>query len=254
MQKVLRRQLVFFFLVPIFLLFQSTLSALVTSSSAQDTTVDKRQVQEKLRTLSVPFIKNEGQIDKDVAYYAKTFDATLFVTKKGEMIYGFNDFTIVERIPGLAPNLKGLTPSKTNVSSFVGNDPSRYQKSLPTFTSVSLGEITPGITVTLNAYGGKTEKIITVPPHTDPSITLSIDGASSLGLADTGELIVHTEKGDLTFSRPVAYQEIKGTKVPVFIAYKLPQRLLSYGLALGPYDPSYSLFIDPILQSTYLGR
>ena len=221
---------------------------------------DAKTVVHALSGLSIPFIENKGQIDIDVAYYAKTLGSTLYVTKKGEMVYGFPGFTVVERISGLTAHPRGFTPSRTTVSSFVGNDPSRWQKALPTYTAVSLGEISPGITVSLSAYGGKIEKIINVSPHTDPFLTLTIDGASSLGLSSEGELIIHTEKGDLTFSKPIAYQEIDGNRTSINIAYMLPiptapnaQLPISYTFALGPYDPEHTLIIDPILQSTYLG-
>jgi hypothetical protein len=228
---------------------------------------DQKTVSSALSSLSIPFVENKGQIDRTVAYYAKTMGATLFVTKNGEIVYGFPDLALIERIPGLASHPKGLIPSKTSVSSFTGKDPSRWQKNLSTYTEVSLGEITPGITIGLHAYGGKIEKIITVSPHTDPSIAITVEGASSLGLADTGELIVHTDKGELAFSKPIAYQEINGTRVPVPIAYVLVRTeasasylsrptsnvSYSYSFSLGFYDHSYPLTIDPILQSTYLG-
>ena len=235
---------------------------------------DKETVSHALCSLSIPFIENKGQIDNNVAYYAKTLGSTLYVTRKGEMVYGFAGFTLIERIPGLIPSPKGLTPSHTNVSSFKGNDPSKWQKSLPTYGSVSLGEVTTGIIVSLNAYGGRIEKIITVSPRTAPSVILSVEGASSLGLSPEGELIIHTDQGDLTFSKPVAYQEINGNRIPVPVAYMLPQErdeshhseitgeksaadhpqsAPTYAFAVGSYDSSYPLTIDPILQSTYLG-
>jgi hypothetical protein len=228
---------------------------------------DTKAVAHTLSALSVPFIENSGQIDKEVAFYAKTLGATLFVTKKGEMVYGFPDCTLIERIDALTPDPKGLASSRTKVSSFVGNDPSRWRKTLATYKAVSLGEIAPGIDVALHAYGGKIEKIITVSPNTDPALTITLDGASSIDLADTGDLIVHTGKGDLVFSKPVAYQDIEGVRVSVPVAYLPTPAGLSdsdhalpasraphaYGFAFGPYDRTYPLFIDPVLQSTYLG-
>ena len=163
---------------------------------------DKKTVSHALSSLSVPFVENKGQIDESVAFYAKTLGSTLFITRDGEMVYGFSGFTLVERIAGLTSVPKGLTPSPTKVSSFIGNDPSAWQRSLSTYTMISLGEITPGINITLNAYGGKVEKIITVSPHTSPSITLTMDGASSIDLAPEGELIVHTDKGNLPSQNP----------------------------------------------------
>ncbi len=205
-----------------------------------------------LSALSVPFIENKGQADNNVAFYAKSIGSTLYVTKKGEMVYQLRDFTLVERITGYTAAPKGIAPSHTNVSSF-GNDRSRWEKNLATYAAVSLGEITPGITVSLNAYGGKVEKIISVSPHTSPSIAFTIGGASSLGLGQAGELLVHTDRGNLTFSNPIAYQEINGKRVPVTVAYMLSHSPLTYTFALGPYDTSHALTIDPILQSTYLG-
>ena len=235
--------------------------------AAASTAPDTKAAAQALSALSVPFIENSGQIDKEVAFYAKTLGATLFVTKKGEMVYGFPDCTLVERINGLTPDPKGLASSRTKASSFVGNDPSRWRKTLATYKAVSLGEITPGIDVALHAYGGKIEKIITVSPHTDPAFAITLDGASSIDLADTGDLIVHTGKGDLVFSKPVAYQEIEGVRVSVPVAY-LPtpaglsdsdqaltasQAPHAYGFTFGPYDRARPLIIDPVLQSTYLG-
>ena len=206
-----------------------------------------------ISSLSIPFIENKGQIDKDVAYYVKTFGGTLFVTKKGGMVYVFPNFAITERISSLTAAPKGLIPSSTNVSSFIGNDPALWHRALPTHTTISLGEIDDGITISLNAYGGKIEKIITVAPYTSPSIVLAMDGASSLDLDEEGKLIVNTDNGDIAFTRPVAFQDIDGKRIFIPIGYMLLQPSLTYTFALGSFDPSYTLTIDPILQSTYLG-
>ena len=47
----------------------------------------KEEVAQKIQTLQVPFIANEGQVDESVAFYAKTFGGTVFVTKNGEIVY-----------------------------------------------------------------------------------------------------------------------------------------------------------------------
>ena len=41
----------------------------------------------KTKTLQMPFIANNGQMDEQVRFYAKTFGGTVFVTKKGEIVY-----------------------------------------------------------------------------------------------------------------------------------------------------------------------
>ena len=44
-------------------------------------------IREGLKTARLPFIENRGQVSGEVAYYAPTFGGTVFVTKKGEIVY-----------------------------------------------------------------------------------------------------------------------------------------------------------------------
>ena len=68
----------------------------------------KDELVQKTRTLQMPFIANNGQVDKQVMFYAKTFGGTVFVTNGGEIVYalpgannssgpGFQDFESVRR-------------------------------------------------------------------------------------------------------------------------------------------------------------
>ena len=47
----------------------------------------KEDIVSKTRTLQMPFIANNGQVDEQVQFYAKTFGGTVFVTKDGEIFY-----------------------------------------------------------------------------------------------------------------------------------------------------------------------
>ena len=47
----------------------------------------KEALIQKTRTLQMPFIANNGQMDEQVRFYAKTFNGTVFVTKDGEIVY-----------------------------------------------------------------------------------------------------------------------------------------------------------------------
>ncbi|OOP56995.1 MAG: hypothetical protein AYP45_06130 [Candidatus Brocadia carolinensis] len=47
----------------------------------------KEEVMQKAQKLRMPFIANEGQADKRVAFYARTFGGTVFVTKDGAIVY-----------------------------------------------------------------------------------------------------------------------------------------------------------------------
>lgn len=43
----------------------------------------KAEISGKIQKLQMPFIRNEGQVDKRVKFYVNTFEGTVFVTKDG---------------------------------------------------------------------------------------------------------------------------------------------------------------------------
>lgn len=44
-------------------------------------------VNQQIAKLHIPFIANQGQADEKVSFYAHTFGGTVFVTRKGELVY-----------------------------------------------------------------------------------------------------------------------------------------------------------------------
>jgi hypothetical protein len=58
--------------------------------------------------------------------------------------------------------------------------------------------------------------------------------------------------GELKLSKPIAWQEKDGKKLPVEVSYKLIGKN-RYSFEVAKADPSLPIVIDPILQATYLG-
>jgi hypothetical protein len=97
------------------------------------------------------------------------------------------------------------------------------------------------------------EKLFYVKPGADPSkIQVQVDGAKGLKLSKDGEIIIKTDLGDLKLSKPIAWQEKDGKKLPVKVSYKLIGKN-RYSFVVAKADPSLPIVIDPILQATYLG-
>ncbi|KKS28067.1 MAG: cell surface glycoprotein (S-layer protein) [Parcubacteria group bacterium GW2011_GWC2_42_11] len=46
-----------------------------------------QEFKQKTARIHMPFIANNGQVDEQVKFYAKTFGGTVFVTKEGEIVY-----------------------------------------------------------------------------------------------------------------------------------------------------------------------
>src|SRR3989339_820977 len=56
-------------------------------TSTGDTALEEEEFTQKTRKLQMPFIANNGQVDEQVEFYAKTFGGTVFVTRDGEIVY-----------------------------------------------------------------------------------------------------------------------------------------------------------------------
>jgi hypothetical protein len=240
----------------------------------------EERVKSSLANLQIPFIENKGQVHKDVAFYAKTFGGTVFVTKDGRLVYtlpegssGKEDLrkhgkiskldakkdaqlgrvvVLIESFVGAKiKEVKGESPSTTKVSYFKDNDPSRWKSGISTYDLVSLGEVYKGIEVKLRAYGNNVEKLFYVKPGASPdAIKVKVEGGR-ISVNDKGELEVETELGIVRFTKPVAYQEVDGKKVEVPVSYRLINDNL-YAFNVGEYDRTKPLVIDPLLASTFI--
>ncbi len=217
---------------------------------------------QKLKGLKIPFILNEGQTDKQVKLYARTFSGTVYVTDQGRIVYGLpadrdrkdRRWVLVEETSDGLPvrEIKGAEESETKVSYFLGNDRSRWKESLPTYEAVDMGEVYQGITLKLRAYGGSVEKLYYIGPGKDPGkIRMKVRGAESLKVNDQGELEVQTGNGPVIFSRPRAFQQEGSGRVDVEVSYLVNGG--GYSFRVGSYDVTRELVIDPLIQSTYLG-
>src|SRR5262249_23965152 len=150
-------------------------------TSAPPTTAE---VAERLGRLAVPFVENAGQSDPRVAYYAPTFSGTVFVTGEGEGVYALpaaghraraaalaepaSGWTLTESFVDGHPMPVGALPAATHLSVFVGDDRARWQPDVASYADVALGDVWPGISVTLAAHGKQVEKVFTVEPGAVP--------------------------------------------------------------------------------------
>jgi hypothetical protein len=218
-----------------------------------------------VRALHVPFVANGGQADERVAFYARTFGGTVFVTTTGEIVYALPaaetredghrlGIALTEVLVGSTVRApRGQGESETRVSSFTGRDRSRWRAGLPVYEAVSLGEVYDGIDLRLVARGDNVEKIFRLRPGARvAAIALRLDGAERLTVDGQGQLVAMTALGPVRFTRPVAFQEIGHRRVEVTVRYAL-RADGTYGFDVAGHDAAYPLVIDPLLASTFVG-
>lgn len=233
--------------------------------------VKQKEIESRLPSLQLPFIKNEAQAgNAKVKYYAPTWAGTVFVTDN-EILYALKsrDRSLVLKEKLLNTNstkAEGVQETPTRVNYFIGNNKSTWRHNLPTYKQVNLGEAYPHVQVKLAAQDKHIEKLFIVEPGGRPQdIRLQIKGARSCSTNKAGELEIMTEAGIVKMTKPVAYQEIDGKRISVPVSYfvphsaipspqsPIPNPRLIYGFTVAAYDRTKELVIDPLLASTFIG-
>ena len=142
-------------------------------------------------------------------------------------------------------------PGQSNY--IIGNDPSRWRTGVPQFARVRYQNVYPGVDLVFYGNQGQLEYDFQVAPGANPEqAELEFNGAGGLELNDGG-LIIRTGNGSVKLEAPRVYQEIASNRQPVEANFVLRGSNRA-GFAIGSYDRSRELIIDPILTfSTYFG-
>ena len=243
---------------------------------------------------AMDFERNQGQTDAAVKYLAHGKGYTLFLTSSDAVFafpvsqksdnsqlgvramlmhkrMGLNRALKLMRgshhaaesnsaVATLKMHMRGASPteitgeneqaSKTNY--LIGNDPRNWHTHVSHFADVRYRQIYPGVDAVFHG-GVKPEFDYVVGPGTDPAqIALELQGAEKV-CQQNGDLVIAVGDGEVRLQKPLAYQEKNGQRQLVDASFVLRANH-TVGFALGNYDRSRQLVIDPAYTySTYLG-
>lgn len=163
-----------------------------------------------------------------------------------------------------APEVVGQAELPGTSAYFIGNDPTWWRTGIPTYTRVYYRAVYPGIDLVYYGNQRQLEYDLVVAPGADPThITLGFEGADTAEIDAQGDLVLHTQGGEVRLHQPRVYQAIEGTQHPIPARYVLlprspgvgwDERAHQVGFAVAAYDTSQPLIIDPVLSyATYLG-
>ncbi|HEY6769516.1 MAG TPA: SBBP repeat-containing protein [Candidatus Sulfotelmatobacter sp.] len=229
----------------------------------------KLRLTSALSSLPLMFEPNVGQSDSEVKFLARGVSSRglgygVFLTPDGATLSFLG-----QKDPQSRPNTQGLRmklansnphahitgesllPGKSNY--LIGNDPSRWHRDVPQFSRVRYESIYPGIDLVFYGNRGRMEYDFKVAPGSDSGqAELQFDGAKRVELKD-GNLILHADGGSVQLDAPRGYQRIGDREQPVQGRFEM-RGSNRVGFAVGPYDRSRELVIDPVLEySTYFG-
>lgn len=225
---------------------------------------------------SSAFVRNEGQWPKEVlAQYAFQHQALWFQKDRVRMAmvdaqeaneavhaaHGEGDLQgevsvhVYDLVFGstelTAPAFEDALPDYINY--YLGNKPDHWATDVKQFERFSLMKIAPGIDMEWELQHGLPKYTFKVAPGANPmQIVLAYEGVRALSLTANGYLVVQLNGFNVLEQAPIAYQYQGSEKVMIDCDFILHGEQLSF--ALGQYNPSLPLYIDPvIIASTYSG-
>jgi len=220
--------------------------------------------------LPLTFEANRGQTDPSVRFVSRGPGYTAFLTSDGMVlslranhiatgdgaVHPSKKATLQLRLLGATknPSVVGEVPQRGRVNYFIGNDPDKWRRNVPTYNQVRYKNIYPGIDLLYYGNHRQLEYDFAIAPGAEPErIQFEVSGASGMHIDANGSLILTTGIGELHFQTPQVYQESKGQRIPVEGGYVVSDPT-HVGFQVAKYDRNSALIIDPVLvYSTYLG-
>lgn len=242
-----------------FLLLVGLLGWFVQSNRRHSAAQDKEttaatmraQVSESYGNLPLSFEINQGQAEPAIKFLSRAGGYELRLSASAAVLHLPNSVPLRVQFVGAnpEPEIEGSKelPGKSNY--FIGCSPQQWRTGLANYARVRYRNIYPGIDLAFYGNRRELEYDFIVAPGADPQlIKLSFAGAQRLWLDSSGDLVLQTASGDeLRQRRPVVYQEEDGQRRSVTGRYELlGEREVAF--ALGPYETSQPLVIDPVLS------
>ena len=217
-----------------------------------------------LQSSTADFVENIGQWDSDIRYLYRTSGANVAFTDQGLSFIGFRPGADETDLLAEAVNVHfdgaqtvtpvGLDRTPGRFNYHVGSDAARWVNGAHGYATVAYEGLYDGIDLLVSGSRSNLKYEYHVAAGADPAdIVVRYDGAEDVYLDESGALHVDLGEGELIDDAPIAYQDIDGVRVAVDSAFAIGDGG-AVSFALGAYDPSAELVIDPSLAwGAYIG-
>lgn len=269
-------------LTPVFVIAQS-LSSRAAKPSFKP--LYAHQALHSTTTAATVFIENKGQWDKEARYLARLGGMNVWITDKGLVYDVYNNRKSDPRAASVAlapadtlpplqghvvkmnfagskktPHARGIEKQTPYFNYFIGNDRSKWASNVPSYSEVRLDNLYDGISARVYFDGAQVRYDMILAPGADASqIALEFDGANDVRVNSAGDLVLQTSVGELLHGKLYAYQMKNGRREQIPCRFttkstrKSQSKTQNFSFALGAYDPTLPLVIDPLVWGTFLG-
>lgn len=249
----------------------------------------RHKIVESYGRLPLSFEANRGQVDSQVKFLSRGNGSTIFLTSTEAVLalrngaaqpsdasrplHGQRETSVGRKMAPQLPGLRrplvlrmklvganpeaqiaGSEPLPGRSNYFTGRDPAKWHTNVPHFARVKYRGIYPGVDLVYYGNQRQLEYDFVVAPGGDPSrIELAVSGAEKVHVDSHGDLVLWAAGQEVRWRKPVMYQPVAGSRQEVSGGY-VEKANHVVGFAVGPYDASQPLVIDPVLAfSTALG-
>ena len=213
---------------------------------------------------NVNFVKNQGQVDSDILYYAQLKGLNILLKSDGFYYDFYKEFEKTDKSfikKGHVVKLDFKSSNSFNVKAnaleakynFIkGKDKSKWITNVPSTNSILLENVYENIDLKMYFDNNMPRYDLVVKPNADPSqIKFTFKHVENLIIENNiikGDISV----GDFISNSLYAYQVFNGEKVQVKCNFVKDSKG-GLKFELGHYDKTKKLVINPIIYSTYMG-
>ena len=237
----------------------------VERAAAPPAAPSEREILDRLAAAPMGFVENVGQAHRSATHLAQGPGYAFAFGPEGVRVAlvkqaragaaAAASLSVGLEFVGANPAAEAeLLGGPSGGADYLVGERSRWRTGVATHPELVYRELWPGVDMVFSGSRGQLKYEFRVAPGADPSrIRLAYQGAQSLSLSSAGALNVNTGHGVLRDAAPVSYQRLDGRRVPIESSFAVGHGP-GYGFAMGGYDHSQPLVIDPALEySTYLG-
>jgi len=257
----------------------ATMSATGLQADTQAELKAKKQQASMQALLTHPllFEENNGQTDDKVKYLARSTGGVTYFFEENSIAMMLTKSSRSKKLASSIeeiqtqshalkvifvganhhPSITAEQPAPAISNYFIGDKPGDWQTQVANYQKIRYHNIYDGIDLVYYGNGKRLEYDFVVHPGADPRvIRIKYDGAEeALRLAEDGSIAIATSVGLMNEMKPLVYQT--GTSGRA-LKKKISARWQVAGgnelqFALGEYDRTQTLYIDPILYSTFIG-
>jgi len=242
---------------------------------------DKTRIAKRYGQLPLTFEINKGQLDEAVKFMSHGAGYDLFLTAnetvlrvhkpRTQQVDKLKDLSRTSTAPdenvregtvlrlkllgaGSSAQVAGQDELPGKVNYFIGNDPAKWRRNVPTYRKAYFKDVYPGIDVVYYGQQRELEYDFVVAAGANAKlIRFSVEGADQIRLDKTGKLLLGLKHGEVSLHKPVIYQlDENGSRREVKGTYVINGNEVRFKIQR--FDSSKPLVIDPVLSySTLLG-